>query len=448
MLKVLQHNCRRSGDAFTSLLQWAVAKDFDCILVSEPPSWQAYTQQGYDIWWDKRVTTIVKRGGSFSFSLFNKYTKACNGDVQYIGVKRRGCKGRRNMDKAEVNIYNIYSAPVFGQEGTRTRPMEEAEWEEILGGTEGRVIIAGDFNSHSRRWDSGANVREEGGAGRWLGQLIDDFDLCIHSSGEATYHKDNSTYSSAIDLILAQRGVRVVDSSWRIEDDDEAATTSDHEVISWSVDLDTDNEVEEELEMFGWKIGELMKDQEKLKEAEDYWRNRICSIPSLRKGAEWTEIEQWADHLQRSTILTLNRFVERLRICARTKRWWSPEIRIARKRVGKARKKWQRTRNSADYQEYRMVRNSFSQQIREAKKECWSNFLGRATGDDLWTVIRYTRGRRTNVIPTLIRPDGSIAEEAHQKATALADIAFPGAATYQGSEGVPGKRGESVGMLE
>ena len=74
MLKVLQHNYR-SGDAFASLMQWATQKDYDCILVSEPPACHSFSQQGYDIWWEKRVTTVVKKGGDFLFSLSNKYTK-------------------------------------------------------------------------------------------------------------------------------------------------------------------------------------------------------------------------------------------------------------------------------------------------------------------------------------------------------------------------------------
>ena len=126
--------------------------------------------------------------------------------------------------------------------------MESVNWEEILGDLDGKCIIAGDFNSHSKRWDNGANVREGGGSARWLERLINDYNLSIHSSGEATYYKDNSACSSAIDLqvVLAQRGVRVV--GWRVEDDDEAATTSDHEVISWGVDMDAEERGDVETE--------------------------------------------------------------------------------------------------------------------------------------------------------------------------------------------------------
>ena len=94
------------------------------------------------------------------------------------------------------------------------------------------------------------------------------------------------------------------------------------------------------------------------------------------------------------------------------------------------RKIWQRSRAESDYALYKKGGNAFCDQIRGARKECWSNFLERATGDNLWTVIRYTRGQRTIALPTLRTPDGSTAECADEKATVLASISFPGAEQY------------------
>lgn len=216
-----------------------------------------------------------------------------------------------------IRICNIYSAPVFGEEGPRVRPMEKGNWDEILESSGDRCIIAGDFNSHSKRWDRGENVKEGGGSARWLKQLIDDHDLEIYSSGEATYHKDNSAYSSVIDLVLAQRAVRI--SGWRIEDRDEAATTSDHEVISWEVDMGTAEAEEEEGATYGWKIGEFLKDGGKVEEARLFWRGLMDHIPALEKGVSRTQIEEWTSHLQSSTFSTLDRFAGRMRICPRTK---------------------------------------------------------------------------------------------------------------------------------
>lgn len=170
--------------------------------------------------------------------------------------------------------------------------------------------------------------------------------------------------------------------------DEEAATTSDHEVISWTVLFDSNDNQEEESPAYGWKVGELVGDEEKAERAGVFWRREVEKIPTLEPWADRRQIEEWARHLQLSTILTLDTFAQKARICARSKRWWSPEIGEARKAVGKARKRWQRTRCEGDYVEYKTKRNSFSDLIRQARKECWSSFLEQATGDDLWTVIR------------------------------------------------------------
>ena len=42
-----------------------------------------------------------------------------------------------------------------------------------------------------------------GGAAAWTTHLIEDCSLSICNNGEATYHKDHSSYLAAIDLTLA-----------------------------------------------------------------------------------------------------------------------------------------------------------------------------------------------------------------------------------------------------
>ena len=111
----------------------------------------------------------------------------------------------------------------------RHRPGGEAEWEEILHEENG--IIAGDFNCHSKRWDSGVKAEGADFWTRWTEELIDTYDLQIINNGKATYHKDNSDCSSAIDLTLAGRKFQI--EGWEVVTDDDAPTGSGHEVIRW-----------------------------------------------------------------------------------------------------------------------------------------------------------------------------------------------------------------------
>lgn len=113
-------------------MQWAARNSYDCVLISEPPVSQSYTQDGYNIWWDKRVTTAVERGGKFNFPLSCKETRECKGDVQCIEVKRMRRRGVNTNNTQRIRICNIYSAPIFGLNGSNKRSAEEGNWKAML----------------------------------------------------------------------------------------------------------------------------------------------------------------------------------------------------------------------------------------------------------------------------------------------------------------------------
>ena len=66
----------------------------------------------------------------------------------------------------------------------------------------------------------------------------------------------------------------------------------------------------------------------------------------------------------------------------------------------------------------------------------------------MWTVVRYTRPRRSCNIPTLRTPDGGLAETNHDKAAELAKISFSRLEDYENGKGSPGTGGESMALLE
>ena len=84
--------------------------------------------------------------------------------------------------------------------------------------------------------------------------------------------------------------------------------------------------------------------------------------------------------------------------------------------------------------------------IRKKRREHWTRFLGEATGDEVWTVIRYTKPRRALFLPALIRDDGTTAEGSHEKAEALARTSFLGEQSY--TEGLRGEDSDDDGRVE
>ena len=64
MLKVLQHNVGRSGDALHCLLETAVGRGTDLVLVQKPPIRLGYAHPGFDLVWSPGRTLMARRKDS------------------------------------------------------------------------------------------------------------------------------------------------------------------------------------------------------------------------------------------------------------------------------------------------------------------------------------------------------------------------------------------------
>ena len=67
--------------------------------------------------------------------------------------------------------------------------------------------------------------------------------------------------------------------------------------------------------------------------------------------------------------------------------------------MGRLKRRWEKEKTEQRYEEYRKSRNRLVDEIRRARREHWSKFLQDASGDNLWTVIRYTRTTGCRLIP-------------------------------------------------
>ena len=311
-----------------------------------------------------------------------------------------------------VRVANVYAAPVFGASGGE-RPCEGIDWTGVL--EDGKGVMGGDFNCHSNRWDR-REEKEYGRDAEWTLGIIDEFGLRIINDGTCTYNKHDRNggfYESVIDLTLAGEEVRV--SDYRVLEGDQGETGSDHRVISWRIDLGGGHR--KHRQDVGWDIGSLVKDKELLCKTRKTWEEKIGKVPRLGDNASVEELETQAEEVQRAIIEALDKHARKVRVCARSKRWWNDDIVKERREAARARKEWQRARTEEAWEDYRGRRNSLVTAIRKARKEHWEAFLGAAHGEDLWTVIRYTRGRgHGGSLPVLSGPDGATAETSAQKA--------------------------------
>ena len=135
----------------------------------------------------------------------------------------------------------------------------------------------------------------------------------------------------------------------------------------------------------------------------------------------------------------LNKETKKITICARSKRWWNEDIRMCRKKVGRAERKRKR-REEGWRQALRIVKRYLKEAIRKAKRKTWTEFLEAAAGKEVWSVLRYVGPPRSNCVPT-ISHIGKRADSLEDKATMLKAISFPAPLPYQGTRGAQGPDG-------
>jgi hypothetical protein len=168
--------------------------------------------------------------------------------------------------------------------------------------------------------------------------VIDENGLQIGNDGRSTHYwtREEHEGESVTVLTLANRPIM----RWTTLADDHA-TGSDHKVIEWEVEADGQEEVDHE-RVVGWNLAGMT--DENLEAVEELWREFANERAHL--GAECTadEVEHEAAWCKKAMSSILNAAAKKIRICARSKRWWNADIKERRKAVGREK----RRRNSCE----------------------------------------------------------------------------------------------------
>jgi len=155
------------------------------------------------------------------------------------------------------------------------------------------------------------------------------------------------------------------------------------------------------------------------------------SEEDLQKEGEW---------IQRNFVNHLNRCCKKLKVCARSKRWWTVEIAENRKILGSIKRG--RKKGEASQQQVKKQRSNLRRMIRQSKTEMWSNFLTSVMRDQVWQALRYTKpGGQQTTKPSKSRT-GEVAESWEDKTKLIKEEAFP-----KPLKGVVGKAQEEGGEM-
>ena len=211
---------------------------------------------------------------------------------------------------------------------------------------QGRVILAGDFNAHSPRWNKTGIRRDQG----FLEKLMDDHDLDYVGNGEPTRGE------STIDLVLASSGPLAAAINYQTREEVWHATGADHVMIEWTLN---EEEMGEEYRLQtvsrkeGWKIARLVEEIQERKskgkehEAIGEWKKEVRKRKALHAKANEEELEKEVEWVTETCTTILQTYAEKANITARSKRWWNNDIKSQRKTLGRTtnlQKKGLRTR--------------------------------------------------------------------------------------------------------
>ena len=214
------------------------------------------------------------------------------------------------------------------------------------------LMMGMDSNAHSTLWGSQLSNNR----GRKLEEWIFEENLTVVNTGGNTFH--SSRASTAIDVTLINEYIHGI-GGWYV---DEGPSFSDHKWIQF-------------------------KYQGKSIQVTNYFRNT--------RGADWgyfsdclndikipqevvhTErgIEDASDWLQERIWEGINEVAPRIApFTGGRPRWWNKSLEVLRKMVRKAFKALQTLPSAKNADKYHMYRNSYTRQIRRAKKWAWKKF--------------------------------------------------------------------------
>ncbi|KAI7704569.1 hypothetical protein KC353_g13409 [Hortaea werneckii] len=444
---VLQHNCNGTAVSTVAALEAAIERGAEVACLQEPYVGKRHTisHPGFQIRWPECAKQEIRvalalRNDALDCYVFEERTDLVESPyVQCLDVWET--MHRKKVRRTRViNVYNRARVEGGGY------AIDHIDLSRLI---LGRAILAGDFNARSPSWDPWVTGRQNAAT---VERLIERQELIINNNDRQPTRRGKRC-RSIIDLTLTTQVLGAL-TTWEI--DEAMATTSDHEVIvfGWSP-LIAAMPGGRARTAQNWNIDRLRANEQAMNEAGDHWRSLSEGRPVIKAwGATAAELEAEASWIQKSLIDVLDKHAPGTQPHARSKRWWSSEIKLERMRFGQARRGYNDDRISFD--EYRQVRNGYYRHIRRAKRLAWERFLeGIFPSDDesqlasdperCWRALRYTKAQVPSYTPAIKingpggRPD-TIAATAEEKEEVFMAQAFPPQAEIEDDIEVPDSR--------
>jgi ribonuclease HI len=400
-MRVLQHNCRLSGENVRMAFKSATDLKCELVLIQEPPVGKGAEMMGdpgFRIHKSGKVWTAWSVTSTATWDVRTDIPGGAKEDVHIVTRKRR------NQVWRFVNVY----------EDRRKNPttMGGLDWTQVI---TRKTIVAGDMNAHHPEWNTaGRTTRRNAGA---VLSLIEDYGMAIANTTEATRYPDGERGSpSNLDLQLTTGDIEV--TNWAVTEEE---TVSDHAVIIFDIGPEEESRKERPTST-GWRFEPLTKEQKE--RARKRWEEHTARGRAIL-GPESSshDVEEEARWIQDALSEAMDQLFKRKRTCARSKPWWTPNIAERRRIASSIRRAY---RNGTATREDKLrEEKALHKEIRKAKSEHWNEFLQQADETNLWIAAGYRKRGPTGPTPALVDEEGHTATTREEKEEMLRKQAFP-----------------------
>jgi endonuclease/exonuclease/phosphatase family metal-dependent hydrolase len=269
------------------------------------------------------------------------------------------------------------------------------------------TILVGDFNTHSHSWSIPGRPQST-----WAEALEDWFEaqtLTIASPTQTPTRCEDGHAPSVLDLLLVNTAASWSDQVYFDFLSFSASLASDHALLSftWAPEFTMPDLTNTSAPR--WKVTESLR---------DHWQDSFSSLPQCPPLTDTDAVLTEAARLTRDIANTNDIVFDRARPGpARGFRWWDDACTAALTTL----------RQLPYGGNRRHAHHALRTTIRRAKREWAEAILTDACNSDkdLWGVAKWRKGRRSNVIPPLRTPDGTVSGLHSDMSASLRTRFFP-----------------------
>ncbi|CAL7932908.1 unnamed protein product [Xylocopa violacea] len=231
-----------------------------------------------------------------------------------------------------------------------------------------KVIIAADANAKSPLWHS--NITDE--RGEKLEQLIARNNLIVSNEPGNPPTYSSPTGTSNIDVTLITYPAARLMETWTVQ---ENWTSSDHNAIVYSLTKDIIKDSTATItktprfrtSKINWETFRNTLTTEK-QEILNNWNNKLEE-----------DIEGAAQTIHNCILNTCNKTLGHRKTRISAVPWWTEALTKLKRHTYRKRKTFQQTKDAEKRakakEEYHIIRNKYTTEIRKTKKECWEKFV-------------------------------------------------------------------------